>query len=154
MAVVQSSENLAETSSRQVIRIGFALVMLIIAFIVLFGIGRMAKVHDTLSAIVAHDQVAVELLFRMQQAARERSLLLYSIASTQDPFDRDEQILLHSRLGGQFVEARHKLIALQLDQAETALLEQMGVHVNTIKSCNLRCWSSFLWAVISRRKRC
>lgn len=137
MVAVQSSENLAETSSRQVIRIGFALVMLVIAFIVLFGISRMAKVHDTLSAIVAHDQVAVEMLFRMQQAARERSVLLYSIASTKDPFDRDEQILKHSRLGGQFIDARHKLNALQLDQTETALLEQMGGHVNTNQKLQL-----------------
>ena len=137
MVPVLASENLAEIRSRQVIRIGFALVMLIITFIVLFGIGRMARVHDTLADIVAHEQVAMEMLFRMQQAARERSVLLYSIASTKDPFERDEQILKHSRLGGQFVDARQKLIALQLDETETVLLEQMGGHVNTNQKLQL-----------------
>ena len=137
MIPVLASENLAEIRSRQVIRIGFALVMLIIAFIVLFGIGRMAKFRDTLSDIVAHEQVAIEMLFRMQQSARERAVLLYTIASTKDPFERDEQILKHSRLGGQFVDARQKLIALKMDQTETELLEQIGGHVNTNQKLQL-----------------
>jgi diguanylate cyclase (GGDEF)-like protein/PAS domain S-box-containing protein len=130
MKVAQSTENLAEVRSRQIIRIGFALVMLIIGFIVFFGISRLAKVHDTLAEVIAHEQVAIEMLFRMQQAARERAVMLYSIASTKDPFERDEQMLKHSRLGGQFVDARQKLITLKFDQAEAALLEQMGENVN------------------------
>ncbi|HQS57554.1 MAG TPA: diguanylate cyclase [Gallionellaceae bacterium] len=130
MVPVLASENLAEIRSRKVIRIGFALVMLIIAFIVLFGIGRMSKVHETLSEIVAHEQVAIEMLFRMQQAARDRSVLLYSIASTKDPFERDEQVLQHGRFGGQFAEARIKLNTLQLDETERALLARLGEYTN------------------------
>lgn len=129
MELVQSTENLAEIRSRQAIRIGFALVMLIIGFIVFFGTGRLARVHDTLSEIVAHEHVAIEMLFRMQQAARERSVLLYGIASTKDPFERDEQVLQYSRLGIQFAQARQQLSTLRLDETEVALLDELSGHV-------------------------
>jgi diguanylate cyclase (GGDEF)-like protein/PAS domain S-box-containing protein len=134
MKPAQSTENSAEIRSRQVIRIGFALVMLIIGFIVLFGIGRLAKVHDTLAEIVAHEQVAMEMLFRMQQAARDRSVLLYSIATTKDPFERDEQVLQHGRLGGQFAQARQKLNTLKLDETEGTLLKQLGGHIDSTQN--------------------
>lgn len=130
MVPVLASENLAEIRSRQVIRMGFALVMLIIGFIVLFGIVRMTRVHDTLAEIVAHEQVAIEMLFRMQQAARERSVLLYSVASTKDPFERDEQMLQHGILGGRFAQALQKLNALQLDEAEAGLVKQLRAYVD------------------------
>lgn len=123
-------DNLAEIRSTQVIRIGFALVLFIVGFIVFFGIGRLDKVHDTLEEVVAHQQVAIEMLFRMQQAARERSVMLYSIASTKDPFERDELMLTHSRLGSQFAQARQQLSTLQLDATEVALLKQLNGHVN------------------------
>ena len=100
MVSVQKTDNPAEINSRQVIRIGFALVMLIIFFTVFFGINRLGKVNDSLKEIVGHEQVAIEMLFHMQQALRERSVLLYVIASTQDPFERDEIVLKHGRLGG------------------------------------------------------
>jgi len=127
----KSNIHLAEARSRQVIRIGFALVMLIIGFIVLLGISRLAKVHDTLAEIVTHEQVAIEMLFRMHQAARERAVLLYSIATTKDPFERDEQVLQHGRLGGKFAQAREKLLSLQQDETEKTLLKVLAHHINT-----------------------
>ena len=137
MEHVQITEKLAGMRSRQVIGAGFALVMLIIGFIIFFGIGRLANVHSTLAEIVAHEQVAIEMLFRMQQAARERAVMLYGIASTRDPFERDEQVLQHSRLGGQFADARQKLSTLQLDETERALFEQLAGHINTNQNLQL-----------------
>ncbi len=124
------TENLAETRSKKVISIGFALVILIIGFIVLFGLERLSKVHDTLGKIITHEQLAMEKLARMQQTARERSVLLFSIASTNDPFERDELVLKHSRLGGEFIDARRKLTELKLDQVEEELIQELGDHAN------------------------
>ena len=63
MFSVQGTENLLEIRSKQVIRIGFAVVILIVFFIVFFGIYRLDKVHDSLDKIVRHEQVAIEMLF-------------------------------------------------------------------------------------------
>lgn len=130
-------ENLVEIRSRQVIRLGFALVMLVICFIVVFGISRLSRVQETLAEVVTHEQVVIEMLFRMQQAARERSVLLYSVASTTDPFERDQKLLLHGKLGGQFNQARLKLNTLQLDETEVTLLEQLNAHVDSTRKIHI-----------------
>jgi diguanylate cyclase (GGDEF)-like protein/PAS domain S-box-containing protein len=129
----QKTENLVEIRSRKLLRLGFALVLLVIGFIVIFGLGRLSRVQDTLAEVVAHEQVAIEMLFRMQQAARERSVLLYGVASTVDPFERDELLMQHGKLGGQFNQARIKLSTLQLDEVERALLEQLNAHVDATR---------------------
>ena len=130
MAPIQKTDNPAEINSRRVIRIGFTLVMLVIFFIVIFGINRLGKVNDSLKEIVGHEQVAIEMLFHMQQDARERAVLLYILVSTQDPFERDEIILKHGRLGGRFAQARQKLSALQLNKDELKMLEVLNGYVN------------------------
>lgn len=122
------ADKLPETSCRQVIRIGFALVMLVIGFVVILGLARLSTVNNTLSEVVAHDQGAIDALFRMQQSARERSVLLYRIASTKDPLERDEQVIQHGLQGGLFIQASQKLSDLKLDQTEEGLLEQMFAH--------------------------
>ena len=118
------TENLAEIRSRKVVRLANILVMLIIAFIVIFGLNRLAKVHESLEHIVNNEQVAIEMLFRMQQTSRDRSVLLYRITSTQDPFERDELLLRYTELGTQFSEARRRLNELKLNETETALATQ------------------------------
>ena len=99
-----------------------------------FGIYRLTKVQGSLEEIVSHDQVAIEMLFRMQEAARDRSVLLFSIVAASDPFERDELMLRHGRLGGQFAQARQRLCLLTLNRDERALLEQVNVHVTTTQN--------------------
>lgn len=106
------------------------MVMIIIAFIVFFGISRLNNVHHTLEELVSHEQVAMEMLFRMQEAARERSVLLYKITTIKDPFERDELSLQYGRLGSKFGEARGTLISLRLDAEEKRLLAQLAGHVD------------------------
>jgi PAS domain-containing protein len=123
-------KELVELRSRRVIRLGFGLVIIVVCFIVLFGIQRLTIVKDILSSIVSHEQVAIEMLFRMQQSARDRSVLLYSVAATVDPFERDELLLQHGKLGGEFNQAREVLTQLQLDEAEIKFLDSINAHVN------------------------
>ena len=125
------TENLAEQHTRQAVRVASILMLLIIAFLVIFGLTRLAKVHESLAEIVGNDQVAIEMLFRMQQTSRDRSVLLYRIASTQDPFERDEQLFHYNILGNQFGEARHRLSSLKLHASDQALLVQQWEDVLT-----------------------
>lgn len=123
-------ESLTEIRSRRIIRVGFALVMFVIFFIVAFGIFRLDVVRSSLSTVLAHEQVAIEMLFRMQQSARDRSVLLYGVAATVDPFERDEMLLQHGKMGGKFNQAREELTALTLDVTEQALLNSLNAHVD------------------------
>lgn len=133
MKPIPKIESLTEIRSRRIIRVGFALVMFVIFFIVAFGIFRLDKVRSSLSAVLAHEQVAIEMLFRMQQSARDRSVLLYGVASTNDPFARDELLMQHGKMGGQFNQAREALTALELDATELALLKFLNVNVDNTR---------------------
>jgi diguanylate cyclase (GGDEF)-like protein/PAS domain S-box-containing protein len=130
MKPISKIESLTEIRSRRIIRVGFALVMFVIFFIVAFGIFRLDKVRRSLSTVLAHEQVAIEMLFRMQQSARDRSVLLYRVASTVDPFERDELLLKHGQMGGEFNLAREALTALTLDVTELALLKSLKEYVD------------------------
>jgi len=134
---IQVAENLAEFYSRRVIKYGFTLVMLIITFIVFISILRLSTVHGTLSEILSHEQVAIEMLFRMQEAARERSVLLYRITSSRDAFERDDLIMQHSKLASQFLRSVDKIRTLKLDETEKSLLKivlDQGLEGGTLQS--------------------
>lgn len=129
MGARRLTEKNAEVRSRQIIQAGFAIVLIVIFSVVYFGVNRLGRMHDSLREIVSHEQVAMEMLFHMQEAARNRSVLLFKISAIKDPFERDEQILLHSKMGGQFVRARLRLSGLNLDATEKDLLEKIKSSV-------------------------
>lgn len=129
MSLSSQLGDIAEINSRHVVRIGFSLVMLVIAFIVIFGLVRMDKVQATLADVVDTEQAAIEMLFHMQQTSRERSVTLYRIASTHDVFERDELIQRYADLGAQFGEYRRRLAELRLDSHEMEMLKQQREHI-------------------------
>lgn len=130
MAMELKAGELAEKHSRQIIWAGFAVVLVVIFIVVYFANDRLNQVHASLNNVVSSEMVAIEHLYRMQEAARDRSVLLYKIVSTKDPFARDEQILLHSRMGNQFVLARQNLKLLNLGESEVRLLEDINKNVS------------------------
>lgn len=138
MKFSNKTDNLAELRSRQVIRIGFALVMLIIGFVVIFGLGRISKTNDSLAEVVDNKLAAIEMLFNMQQSSRERSVVLYRLASTRDAFERDELLQRYSELGAQFGEFRRRLNELKLDEHEKDWLTQQREYITNTMAVQQR----------------
>jgi diguanylate cyclase (GGDEF)-like protein/PAS domain S-box-containing protein len=124
MSLSSSTDDLEAIHSRKVIRLGFSLVILIIGFIVVFGLVRINKIHESLAEVVNTELAAIEMLFHMQQTSRDRSVLLYRIATSNDPFERDEFIQHYSLLGAEFGGYRSKLNELNLDVNEREMLKQ------------------------------
>ena len=118
--------NSATERSGRIILAGFIAVMLLIAGIALFALLVLRQAGQTLDNIVYQEQQAMELQSRMLQIARERSVEIYHVATTEDPFERDEHVLRFGELGGQFGAARNKLLGMRLDGRDRALLEQQG----------------------------
>ena len=50
--LAKNVDNLAELRSLRVVKIGFTLVILVITFIVIFGLGRISTAHDSLTSVV------------------------------------------------------------------------------------------------------
>ena len=120
------ANNSAVRRSARIFRVGAVAVMTLIVGISLFAVLALHQARTALDKIVYNEQLAMELQFRMLQAARERSVELYHIATTEDPFERDAHMLRFGELGGIFGGARSQLLKLDLDAQSRKLLEEQG----------------------------
>ncbi|MDP1683324.1 MAG: MCP four helix bundle domain-containing protein, partial [Burkholderiales bacterium] len=108
----------------RLLRTGFGAVIVFIIFLSAVGVYRIDGAYRTLDNIVGNKQAAVEALYRMQLAARDRMSALFTIVHTDDAFERDAAMLHFYELGRRFGEARTKLLSLKLNETEIALMEQ------------------------------
>lgn len=123
--------DLAETRAftPRVMRWGFGAVMAVIVLITVLGLWRTELDRRAMDEVVVNKQAAVEMLFRMQLAARDRVFALFGAVHTHDPFEQDAEIQRFYEQGGDFVAARMRLVELDLGEAERALLAQQSTQV-------------------------
>ncbi len=126
MKTPASAGNNAILRSGRIVRVGFIAAMVLIVGISLFAVFALRQASGALDQLVYNEQLAMELQFRMLQAARERSVELYYVATIEDPFEIDAHVLHFGELGGRFGSARNKLMQLDLDAKSRSLLEKQG----------------------------
>jgi len=111
-------------NSRLVVGIGFLLVLLLTALLMLMGYVRQAEVRKQLDAVVSQHNVRIDLLFSMRNLVRERSLSLYAMYFSRDPFDRQDEYLRFTGMVDEFVTLRERLLGVGLDETKRQILEQ------------------------------
>lgn len=105
-------------------RVGLAAVIGVILFITALGIWRIELDRRAMDRLVDNEQAAIELIFRMQLATRERVVALFGAVHAEDPFLRDSEIQRYFEHGAAFGAARRQLLKLYLNETERALVEQ------------------------------
>lgn len=118
-----------QTFTPRLMRIGFGAVMVVILLIAALSFWRVELGNRTLNEITAHEQVTIEMLYRMQLAARDRTFALFGAVHTDDPFVQDREIQRFYAQGAAFGQAREQLLKLPLTQSERDLLAQQ--HMQT-----------------------
>jgi len=127
--VMPSNETpIVEKDSTRWVSIGFALAIGLMVALILFAISRMEAMYSVVERVVGVQHPAIESLYVMHGAARDRSLLLHDIVNTDDPFDREEKIQHFTELGAVFGSARQKFMALNLTGNRLALIEAQRQH--------------------------
>lgn len=126
MKTPASAGNNAILRPGRIVRVGFIAAMVLIVGISLFAVFALRQASGALDQLVYNEQLAMELQFRMLQAARERSVELYYVATVADPFEVDAHVLHFGDWGGRFGSARSKLMQLDLDAKSHSLLEKQG----------------------------
>lgn len=76
--------------------------------------------------IVTSNNIKSRLLVEMQQAARERSLALYSMINLKDPFEYDSAYMTYNDYAGIFIKARETFLSMSLSQEEIELIKEQG----------------------------
>ena len=104
---------------------GFAVLTLLMAALVVFGMLRLNGVYEALKEIVEVEQIAVHSLYVMHGAARERAVLVHKIVQAQDPIERELLVQEFYEQASVFVDARDTLDGLSLPGEEQALIEDV-----------------------------
>ncbi len=116
----------ADTSKKQsskVIGVGFAIVVLLMIFLVIFSLSRLHINNQQLEKIVTGHNVKAALAYKMQFIARERIILLQAIINSADVFDRDELVQRFYALAPKFMEAMNAELNLDMVKEEKALID-------------------------------
>ena len=112
--------------SRLTIAIGFALVLGLLLGVAVLGLHEMRLINHRLHREISQNSRKTELIFTMHYAARERALLLFSMAMTPDPFLRETEFTRFNRLATEFAMARRHLLEMELGQQEKAILARQN----------------------------
>ena len=119
-------------------RWGFGAIMAVVVFITALSFWRVEVGNRVINEIVSHEQVAVELLYRMQLAARDRTLALFAAVHAEDTFEQDREIQRFYELGATFGAARTRLMQLKLDETARTLLAQQREQTAAIRPLHER----------------
>ncbi len=122
----ERSEEFASRSGRYMLPAGFAAVILLMVLVAAVGAERMAENNRRMEEIVTQHNVKTNLLMTMYTAARERSVVLLSMVTMEDPFEREEKYEHFNELATQFAVARIELGGKNLDQREQALYDEQA----------------------------
>ncbi len=112
--------------SRFIIALGFGLVLTLLVGVAAIGLAQMKFINRRMQSLIAQNDLRTDLIFTMHYAARERALLLFSMAVTRDPFDREDQYTRFNQMATEFSSAREQLLKMPLNHDERAILERQG----------------------------
>jgi len=82
--------------------------------------------QSQINEIVTSNNQKSAYFVQMQQAARERSLSLYTMLNARDEFEYDETFMQFQHFGALFIKARQAVLAMPLSAEENALIELQG----------------------------
>ncbi|HEY5603642.1 MAG TPA: EAL domain-containing protein [Gammaproteobacteria bacterium] len=94
------------TNANYVIAVGSSLMIALMISLAITGISHMGSIKDAMQTVTTERAERITIITAMRQIVRERSLTMYAIYLTEDPFLRDEEFLYFSALAEQFIKLR------------------------------------------------
>ncbi len=93
-------------NSKHLITAGFLVMLALLAAITLVGIVHMAAINARMDRIVSHHDLKIDLLHSMRNIVRERSMSMYLVYITDDPFLRNDEFLRFNGMVDEFIRLR------------------------------------------------
>lgn len=112
-------------SSRFIISVGFAVMLMLLLLIIAFGISNMSAINERMATVVNVHNVKVLQLSSLRSIARERSLLFYNMLLLRDPFVIDENVQKASNYAGEFLKIKDALFLTISSENEKQKLDLM-----------------------------
>lgn len=112
-------------SSRLVLGVGFSLMLLLLVLIIVIGVQNMQRIKSRMDDIVNVSNVKSTHIANLRSLARERSLLIYHMLISRDPFVVDEDVQVAAKLAGEFIRIRDEFRELSTSPYEKQRFEEM-----------------------------
>ncbi|MDY6980851.1 MAG: MCP four helix bundle domain-containing protein [Pseudomonadota bacterium] len=112
-------------SPQSLLLAGFALIMLLTVSLTGISLYYLVSYGTNMTRTVDDQNLRLNYAYTMRTAARERALALFSMASSDDPFQRDQYLQKLLKQGSMFIKARKNLEQLELSGQEAQQLEQI-----------------------------
>jgi diguanylate cyclase (GGDEF)-like protein len=103
---------------------GFVAQLLLILFVTAIGLKQLGMTTRNLDTVVDVHMRKQNLTKTMVVAARQRTLIMFMLTRTGDPFARDDLLMQFHRQGSEFVTARLALLDMPLNARERQLIAQ------------------------------
>ncbi|MBW8329213.1 MAG: EAL domain-containing protein [Thiobacillus sp.] len=114
------------TAWRRTLLAGFVVQLLLILFVTAIGLQQLRMTADNLSTVVDVHMKKLGLTKTMMVAARERTISMFRLAQSSDPFERDEMFMQFNSSGSKFANAREALLSMPLSERERELIALQG----------------------------
>ncbi len=105
---------------------GFVIQLLLILFVTAIGLQQLRMTANNLSTVVDVHMQKLSLTKTMMIAARERTVSMFRLAQSTDPFERDQMFMQFNASGAEFARARTTLLDMPLSDRERELIALQG----------------------------
>ncbi|WP_455376109.1 ATP-binding protein [Kaarinaea lacus] len=97
----------SKLSSKKLIIAGFAVTMALFATLMVIWSQNIASNNESIKK-VTEQLIETQHVFAMRDAAYQRAIILYRMATMNDPFDRNDEYIAFKSLANSFITARDK----------------------------------------------
>ncbi|WP_296892805.1 EAL domain-containing protein [Thiobacillus sp.] len=111
---------------RRVLLAGFIVQLLLILFVTTIGLQQLRLTANNLGTVVDVHMRKLSLTKTMMTAARERTLCMFRLSMSHDPFERDQLFVQFNKHGAEFAHARMALLSMPLSPREHELIDLQG----------------------------
>lgn len=121
-----------------VVRMGFIAIFLLVISLAAISLFLLNEFNQNLESVVGVHNIKTEYAYGMRDAIRKRAISLYTMLSTEDIFDRDEELQKFYEHAGEFRRKREQLIKLGIEDNERQVHERLIESANRAQPVNRR----------------
>ncbi|MBS0216532.1 MAG: EAL domain-containing protein [Proteobacteria bacterium] len=105
---------------------GFIVQLFLILFVTTIGLQQLRLTANNLDTVIDVHMRKLSLTKTMMAAARERTLSMFRLSMSHDPFERDQLFVQFNQHGAEFADARMALLGMPLSPREHELIDLQG----------------------------
>ena len=138
ITIDQYSEPVDYGRMARVVRMGFIAIFILVVSLASLSLYRMNQFSANLESVVDVHNKKSAYAYGMRDAIRKRSISIYSMLSTDDIFERDQNLQDFYEHAGDFRKKRELLIKLGTDEREKEIQESLILSATRAQPTNRR----------------